>query len=218
MKTSNILNILLATALVLLCIKMAINSTSENDSNSPATKSATEPKHHDKAAFREFSVRDDFCENGFDWLRGPGALLCAGDKQQSNAMTIGWGAIGTLWGKDAITVYVAQSRYTHEFMERAKYFTVMTFSDRRIPDYMGTHSGRDGDKAKALGLHVAYTENGTPYYEEADMVIEARIMYDRIFDASAFKDDVPKNLYADFPAGLHSEYIGEVVKAMRKGK
>lgn len=28
-------------------------------------------------------------------------------------------------------------------------------------------SGRDGDKALALGLHTAYTANGTPYYTEA---------------------------------------------------
>lgn len=166
--------------------------------------------------FKEFNVREDWRANGFNWLLGSGVILCAGDNQKSNAMTIGWGGIGTLWSKDAITVYVAQGRYTHEFMERSKYFTVMTFKDQKILQYMGSHSGRDGDKAKALGLHVAYTDNGTPYYEEADMVIEARIMYGRIFDEAAFKDDVPKKLYSNFPAGLHSEYIGEVVKAMKK--
>ena len=60
-----------------------------------------------------------------------------------------------------MTVYVAQKRYTHEFMEKSKYFTVMQFSDADVIQYMGKHSGRDGDKAKALSLHVAYTKNGS---------------------------------------------------------
>ena len=62
---------------------------------------------------------------------------------------------------------------------------------------MGSHSGRDGDKAKALGLHTLYTEHGTPYYAEADMVIECEMMYDKPFDPSGFKE-VPKNYTPTF--------------------
>ena len=36
-----------------------------------------------------------------------------------------------------------------------------------------------GDKAQALGLHTAYTANGTPYYTEATIVIECKIGDDR---------------------------------------
>ena len=32
-------------------------------------------------------------------------------------------------------------------------------------------------KAQALGLHTAYTSNGTPYYTEATMAIECKMMY-----------------------------------------
>lgn len=81
---------------------------------------------------------------------------------------------------------------------------------------MGSHSGRDGDKAQALGLHVAYTEHGTPYYEEADMVIECEVMYAAPFVKSGFRNEVPRKLYANFPPGIHSEYIGEVVNAWKK--
>ena len=31
-----------------------------------------------------------------------------------------------------------------------------------------------------------------------------------------FKSDVPKRMYANFPAGVHTMYIGEVVNAWRK--
>ena len=70
--------------------------------------------------------------------------------------------------------------------------------------------------ALALGLHTAYTPNGTPYYTEATMVIECRTMYAVPFDPRYFKSDVPRKMYANFPAGLHSMYIGEVVNAWRK--
>ena len=167
--------------------------------------------------FKKFNVREDFTENGFQWFHDA-ELLAAGDKEKSNAMTIGWGGIGTLWGRTALTVYVAEKRYTKEFMDKAEYFTVMTFDvkDSKVLNYMGTKSGRDGDKAQALGLHTAYTANGTPYYTEATMVIECKIMYAAPFDPQYFKSDVPKNMYANFPAGIHSMYIGEVVNAWKK--
>ena len=167
--------------------------------------------------FKAIAVEQDFAFNGFNWFRHA-LLLAAGDKEQSNAMTIGWGGIGTLWGRTALTVYVAEKRYTKEFMDKEAYFTVMAFDveQSKVLRYMGTKSGRDGDKAAALGLHTAYTANGTPYYTEASMVIECRIMYAAPFDPQYFKSDVPKRMYANFPAGIHSMYIGEVINAWKK--
>ena len=171
----------------------------------------------EQEGFKKIDVKEDFTENGFQWFRDA-QLLCAGSKEKSNAMTIGWGGIGTLWGRTALTVYVAEKRYTKEFMDNYEYFTVMSFDvkDSKVLTYMGTKSGRDEDKAQALGLHTAYTANGTPYYTEATMVIECKTMYAAPFDPQNFKGDVPKRMYANFPAGIHSMYIGEVVNAWMK--
>ncbi len=170
-------------------------------------------------AFREFDVHAEFAENPFDFFTGKGLLLCAGDREKSNAMTIGWGGLGTLWGRnDAVTVYVAEKRHTKSFMDRSSRFTVMAFDKERqadVLDYMGRHSGRDGDKAAALGLHTAFTDAGTPYYEEAQMVLECELMYCAPFDPAGMKD-VPARLYANFPAGVHTMYIGRIVRAMRR--
>lgn len=178
---------------------------------------ATPASAQEEQGFKKFNVVEDFADNGFQWFRDA-QLLAAGDREKSNAMTIGWGSIGTLWQKPALTVYVAEKRYTKEFMDKAEYFTVMSFAveNSNVLTYMGTKSGRDGDKAQALGLHTAYTANGTPYYTEATMVIECRLMYVAPFDPSGFKSDVPKNMYSHFPAGIHSMYIGEVVNAWKK--
>lgn len=168
--------------------------------------------------FKKFEVRDDFNENGFEWFHNA-EILAAGNKEKHNAMTIGWGGIGTLWGRTALTVYLADKRYTKEFMDREQYFTVMVFDveNSRVLDYMGHKSGRDdSDKAKTLGLHTAYTANGTPYYKEATMVIECRKMYQAPFDPKGFTDDVPKKMYSNYTDGIHSMYIGEVVNAWKK--
>ncbi|MBM6993557.1 MAG: flavin reductase [Prevotella sp.] len=167
--------------------------------------------------FKEVEVLDSFDVNPFLYFTYA-PILAAGDKDGYNAMTIGWGGLGTIWGRTrpVVTVYVAPKRYTHEFMEKSKYFTVMQFSDTNVIEYMGRHSGRDGDKAKALGLHVAYTKNGTPYFKEAEAVIECEIMYSAPFDEKNFRNDVPKKMYANFPAGIHTLYMGEVVDAWKK--
>ena len=167
--------------------------------------------------FREFKVHEDFKVNPFTVFRGPGWLLCAGDKEKSNAMTIGWGGLGTLWGQDLVSVYVAQTRYTKQFMDKAKYFTIMQFDpeDNDILEYMGSNSGRDKDKAKELDLHLSYTEHGTPYYNEARVVIECEILYDEDFQKANMKE-LPAQFYSHFPAGVHKQYIGRVVKALKR--
>ena len=190
--------------------------------------------------FKKFSVEEAFEDNGFQWFRDA-QLLCAGNKEKSNAMTIGWGGIGTFWQRPALTVYVAEQRYTKMFMDDSEFFTVMSFDVKdskgrsseshpssledgrvvteldavKVLNYMGTKSGRDGDKAQALGLHTAYTANGTPYFTEATMVIECKIMYAAPLDPQHFKSDVPKKVYGN-PASVHSMYIGEVVNAWKK--
>ena len=165
--------------------------------------------------FVSIDVAKDFNESAFTYFTNA-PILIVGDQTASNAMTIGWGAIGNVWSyKPAITVYVKEMRYTHDFMEKSKYFCVMDFDDPSVADYLGSHSGRDGDKAKALGLTVAYTSNGTPYYQEATLVLECETMYGAPFQPSGFRNNDPKNFYQRSP-GLHSMYIGRVVNAWRK--
>ncbi len=179
----------------------------------------TTDKETTRKDFEEFDVTKDFHGNPFTFFKGKGLLLAAGDKSGFNEMTIGWGALGNIWGHDlsTVTVYVSKSRYTFGYMEKTKYFTVMEFDDSRkdIPEYMGTHSGRDGDKVKALGLHTKYTEHGTPYFEEAKTVFECEMIYHAPFDPKGF-GDIPREFYANYHDGIHSMYMGKIVKAMRK--
>ena len=172
---------------------------------------------NEQQEFSAFDVQKDFADNGFTYFT-KNLILCVGDSSESNAMTIGWGGIGNYLGHDrpAVTVYVAPARYTYEFMERHPRFTIMEFEDPKVWQYMGKYSGRDGDKAAALGLHVAYTEHGTPYYLEAKTVIECETMTAWHQTADDFRNATPKEWYDGFEAGIHTIYIGEVIGAWKK--
>jgi len=220
-------NVVLAIAMVafsLFCASLdasagTVFNTAESQVNTVAdSKNTSKTISND---FKPFDFVQDFKGNPFSFFMGDeghGVLLCAGDKSGANAMTIGWGTLGTLWEKPIVTIYVRGGRHTHQFLEKCPYFTIMKFADTKVTDYMGTHSGRDGDKASALGLHIAYTKNGTPYYKEATEVIECRIMYARPFSKEGYRDSVPQEVYTEpaTEADIHTEYIAEIVGAMKK--
>ena len=212
MKTAKLLNVVLALALVAVSARLAMTDNT-------GILSSDDKKENRNTGFREFDVNRQFDGNPFTYFKGKGLLLAVGNKNDYNEMTIGWGALGNIWEKDMamITVFVAPARHTFKYMEKAKYFTVMEFDDEHkdILEYMGTHSGRDGNKAKAMKLHTCYTEHGTPYFKEAKTVYECEMIYHAPFDPKGFSD-IPKKLYADFPAGIHSMYMGKIVKAITR--
>ena len=205
--------------LYMICLMSACKSNSQNEENQEKEFSGG-TQLAPIGEFEEFNVVDEWDENPFDWFKGQGLLLAVGTPEHNNAMTIGWGSLGNVWSKigpATVTVYVAEGRYTYEFMEKYDYFTVMAFDeeDSRILGYMGTHSGRDGDKAAYLGLHPLYTENGTPYYAEATIVLECRTIYKAPFLKEGMCEEV-KKFYENFDAGVHHMYIGNVIKALKR--
>lgn len=206
--------------------KWKLENVSYNIYGGKSTTQSSQPAEQgeedlSEADFKDFDYENAFSGNPFTWFKGNGLLLASGDRQSHNAMTIGWGMLGNVWQHDVntITVFVAPARYTYQFMEKYRYFTVMTFDDehQNVLQYMGSHSGRDGDKAEAeaLGLHTAYTEHGAPYYLEAKEVFECEIIYRNQFNSNGF-GDVPQQRYANFPAGIHHVYIGKILGAKRR--
>ena len=103
---------------------------------------------------------DPFTRFEKDW-----ALLTAGTEDHFNSMTIGWGALGTVWNRDVLTVYVRPDRYTWQFMKDSEYFTVSFFPERcrEALLLMGRMSGRDGDKVAAAGLTPKFLPEGITF-------------------------------------------------------
>ena len=152
---------------------------------------------------------------GEEWF----ALAAGNEKDGANTMTIAWGHMGALWERGShanrlptICVYVRPSRYTKELMDRERLFTLSLTDNRKALGYIGSHSGRDGDKFAAAGLTPAY-ENGTVYCQDAKMVIVCRKLYQAPLKEEGFAD---KELI-DFNYPLrdfHEMYIGEIIKVL----
>lgn len=148
---------------------------------------------------------------GEDWME-----LAVGKENDMNAMTIAWGELGILWSRPVVTVFVSPSRYTHSFLERNDYFTVTAFPEeyREALGYLGSHSGRDGDKIKASGLTVSYTDLGNPIFNEARLAIECRKIYSAPIDTSIV-EPAYKRMYLS-GTEVHHLYIGEIVNVWVK--
>ena len=130
-------------------------------------------------------------------------LLAAGDfrKKQFNAMTIGWGSFGIMWGKPFAQAVVRPSRYTHDFMEKHRTFTLSVFPQQyqEALQLLGAKSGRDCDKIAESGLTpVASTKVDAPSFAEAELVVECRTIYRTEMDPKGFMD-----------AGIMANYPGE---------
>ena len=141
-------------------------------------------------------------------------LLTCGDLRTGhfNAMTIGWGAIGTMWSKPAAWVAVRPSRFTFEFMENYKDFTLTVFPESYSAalSLLGTKSGRDGDKIKESGLTPILSMSvGSPTYQEAELSIECQKIYWQDLQPSNFLDPTIFKSYSN--QDYHRMYIGEIL-------
>lgn len=150
----------------------------------------------------------------FDMFAKQWALVTAGDMDSYNTMTIGWGGMGTLWGKSVVTVYVKPVRYTHEFLDKNDYFTVTFFPEeyRKDLSWLGSHSGRDGDKVAETALTpVAVGESVG--FKEASLTLLCKKIYRQDMDLAAIPAEVAERQYAT--EAPHTMYVGEVVQIIQ---
>ncbi len=142
------------------------------------------------------------------------ALLSAGKEGNFNTMTISWGGLGTLWGKEVATVYVRTSRYTHEFMDSEDYFTISFFPEqyRKILSVLGSESGRDINKMEGIGLTAKILDKSVTF-EEAEVTLVCK----KLFRQELKVENMPENVAKTFYEGQspHDMYIGEVVDIVR---
>lgn len=144
------------------------------------------------------------------------AILTAGPKDGYNSMTIGWGAMGTLWGRPAVTVYVNPLRYTFDIINKSDTFTVSFFPEKNRRDLMlmGTVSGRDGDRLKGTSLTPRF-DGDYITYEEADLTFECRKIFQQTLEKSLIPKEIADSYYA--PDGdAHRMYVGELVNILEK--
>jgi len=147
---------------------------------------------------------------GSDWM-----LITAGTKDSFNTMTASWGGMGVLWNKPVTYIFVRPQRYTYEFLEKNKSYSLSFFDEkyRKALTICGSKSGRDIDKVKEAGLTSVVSDNGIVHFSEAKLVVECSKLYYQDIDPSHFLDKSINELYDN---DYHRMYIGEITGIVKK--
>ena len=143
---------------------------------------------------------------GQDWM-----LISAGSPEKFNSMTASWGGIGFMWNKPVAFAVIRPTRYTFEFVESRKRFTLSFFSQffMYVLGILGANSVWDCDMVADSGLTPFFTESGAPAYEEAKLILDCSAIYSQTLDESAFLDsEALKKWYSSDP--LHKLYVAEI--------
>ncbi len=168
--------------------------------------------------FKKINIKD-FSLNPVTTFSDEWMLLTAGNENDGyNTMTVSWGHLGSIWGKGFPTavVYVRPQRYTKEFMDKENYFTLCVFDEafKEKLAYLGSHSGRDGDKVEEVGLTQQFYKD-TVFFKEAKLIIVCRKLYQSRLQETGFVDKtIIENNYPD--KDFHEMYIGEIVEILER--
>jgi flavin reductase (DIM6/NTAB) family NADH-FMN oxidoreductase RutF len=146
-------------------------------------------------------------------MRKGGLLLVSeGEDDKPNAMTIGWGFLGTMWSKPVFIVAVRYSRYTYKLMEESDSFTVCLPSNdmEKALEFCGTKSGRDMDKLKDMGLSTKKGKTvDAPYIKESPVHYECKVVYKDEMEEGRLAEHLQTSMYKS--KDWHVLYYGEVM-------
>ena len=160
-------------------------------------------------SFQKVSVYD-LPINVFKEINRNWTLISAKNPEgRVNTMTASWGMMGELWGKEAVTVYIRQSRYTKEFVDAQEYFTISLFDGyKQELGVLGSKSGRDSDKIGEVNFHIEEIE-GQPAFAESKCVLICKKMYQDDIALEDMSRELRERWYGD--GDYHTMYIGEIV-------
>jgi flavin reductase (DIM6/NTAB) family NADH-FMN oxidoreductase RutF len=146
-------------------------------------------------------------------LANPGLLLVSqGRDGVPNAMAIGWGMVGIIWGRKIFTVLVRPSRYTFSRLAESGSFTVNLPSPALYDavGFCGSHSGRNCDKFAECNMAAEPSHTiATPGIAESPVIYGCRIVHTNdVINAS-----LDPHIVADaYPSGnFHRIYYGEIL-------
>lgn len=163
----------------------------------------------------------------FDLFKNQWALVTAGSLEKYNSCTVGWGSFGTIWTRHnqsgaILTIYLHPARYTTEFFKNNETFTVSFYDPeyKKALGYMGSHSGKNEDKAFNAGLTPIEMGNSVTF-KEAKITFLCRKMYQGQFEKEGLAQDIQdyyKNNPGTYPVDEdknwqpHWMFVGEILE------
>lgn len=144
-----------------------------------------------------------------------GSFLNTAADGKDNTMTIGWGSLGFMWGKQVMTVMVRHSRYTHELIEKNPVFTVSIPVNEGFTKALGicgTKSGRDMDKFSTCDLEKLPGQTvAAPVIKGCGLHIECQIVDKNTMQPAVFNKELAEKWYAS--NDWHDYYTGVITAA-----
>lgn len=152
-----------------------------------------------------------FTKIGKEWF-----LITAGDGEKVNTMTASWGGMGVLWGKNVVYIFVRDSRYTKEFLDKHDTFSLTFFNkdQKSALKYLGAVSGRDENKIENARMHVQMAEN-TPFLDEGTLAIICKKLSATKIEASDFIDTTIDSTWYT-TQDYHTMYVGEITQILAR--
>lgn len=154
--------------------------------------------------------------NPFDKIGKEWALVSAGSKKTANTMTISWGGMGVLWGKNVVFVFVRDSRYTKELIDAGDFFSLSFLGEtyREALSYCGSHSGRSDNKVEAAGLNFNY-KHSIPFIDEGNLILLCqKLSATRLTEESFLSPTIAEKWYGD--GDMHTMYVAEIIDVLAR--
>lgn len=162
--------------------------------------------------FRETTIKE-LTVSPVKMIADEWALLSAGETSHFNTMTVSWGGVGELWGREVAFVFVRPQRYTYEFMEASDSFTLSFFGGeyKQALGVCGSKSGRDIDKCKETGLEPMEVDGAVTFRQAKTVFVCKKIAYQDL-DPNGFLDPSIMDTYA--LKDYHRMYVGVIEKVL----
>jgi flavin reductase (DIM6/NTAB) family NADH-FMN oxidoreductase RutF len=148
-------------------------------------------------------------------LTSHGLLLGSYDAAgKPNAMTIGWGSLGAVWGIPVWTVLVRPSRYSYRCIEHSGCFTVNvpTAAMGMACATCGSISGAQADKFAQTGLTAEKAGHVlAPTIAQCPIVYECRVVHSNDVLPDRLADEILAGPYVN--GDFHRVYWGKILAA-----
>ncbi len=144
-------------------------------------------------------------------LAGGGLLLASTRRDgRSNVMTIGWATVGIIWGLPMMLVMVRPSRYTYQFIEDSRLFTVNVPAEgmKDFVNLCGTRSGRDVDKLAQVATSTGQKVNCVTI-DQCPLVYECRVVHWNDVQPDVLAPEIVSSAYSR--GDFHRVYYGQIM-------
>ncbi|WP_457559173.1 flavin reductase family protein [Candidatus Harpocratesius sp.] len=167
----------------------------------------------------EISI-EEVSKNFFIGMQKEWFLITAGTIDRYNMMTAAWGGAGILWEQPVMYIFVRPSRYTYEFLNQNKLFSLNFLPEekRKILKICGSKSGRNINKMEIDGLSPVSIKlsDETVYFKEADLVF----ICEKIFFQDLNSEQIPNSVKNEFYSSgdYHRMYVGKILKCYQRNE